>query len=239
MLDRTLTLYPKQLYTTTGSLPTLYDKFVTTDPDNEIGQKHFELASHSSSARHFKYVWHATGKTVLKCATYFHGYPILSYMPQKPPLNYVSGVRLAQEPVSPKGGGWNVLLTLLGGTTQILTGIFTGNVVGIAAGALKFTDVFNEDKMNKEADYKGFVTAVSEGIKKFREASNTKTTAAMTVGMSKGEEDIEILNTADIPAVSENIRHGKVVARDFGNAAAYPGEQQGLQRSPLSWSEVS
>lgn len=47
--DRTITMFPKQLYGTEGMNQKLYDKFVTDDPANTVGKKHLEIVKNMVS----------------------------------------------------------------------------------------------------------------------------------------------------------------------------------------------
>ncbi|KAJ5091142.1 hypothetical protein NUU61_006012 [Penicillium alfredii] len=42
--DRTITLFPKQLFGTKGNSQDLYDEYVTSNPQNTVGEKHFAIA---------------------------------------------------------------------------------------------------------------------------------------------------------------------------------------------------
>ena len=68
--DRTLTLYPKQLMGSSGTSSQLYAKFVSCDPSNTIGEKHFTLVREriaaGERAKALKFTWNAERKTTTK-----------------------------------------------------------------------------------------------------------------------------------------------------------------------------
>ncbi|GIC84247.1 uncharacterized protein Aud_000061 [Aspergillus udagawae] len=111
LVDRTLTLFPKQLYGTKGNLPDLSDKFVTTDPENDIGAWHLNLGGIHPR---YKYVWQAAGKTILrvqhpgKFPPWVPEEPLPNLIPAPGAIDYISGIKLREESVTPKGGGWTM-----------------------------------------------------------------------------------------------------------------------------------
>ncbi|GFF57974.1 hypothetical protein IFM46972_10960 [Aspergillus udagawae] len=200
--NRTLTLFPKQLYGTNGNDPVLYDRFVTTDPENLLGQKHFDLVrsmfEQKSALSAYKYTWHASGRTLIKTADdSFWQEP---YMSGETTLDYVSGIEVIPSTVN----GWTVLLTVFTSVTKIATGLFTANFGSIVSGIFDMTDVFDEKKMRETADLKGFVTAAAEAVdeynKKFPENKKKKP------------------NSADVPTINLEIQNETVLHMHFGTS---------------------
>ncbi|KAJ5735235.1 uncharacterized protein N7483_000360 [Penicillium malachiteum] len=112
--DRTVTLFPKQLYGTNGSERKLYDEFVTRSPNNKIGEHHFEMVNQmikeGAALWAYKYMWAASGMTYVKTEVDTSA-PIYD----TEWLNYVTGIKLTQEPLN----GWTVLLTIFTSVAKV------------------------------------------------------------------------------------------------------------------------
>ncbi|OJJ78729.1 uncharacterized protein ASPGLDRAFT_53322 [Aspergillus glaucus CBS 516.65] len=195
--DRTVTLFPKQLYGTHGSDRNLYTQFVTTDPNNKMGQEHLDLVrskvAKGSALLAYKYVWHATGKTIVR-TTCENGLPYLGHQ-----WDYVSGVSLNQNP----SNGWAILLTVFTSITKVATGLLTSNLGGIVEGVIKLGDIFDGDKMRKEANITGFVSAAAKAVDEYNKKNPDK---------KKGP------NTTNVIDIQQNITKNKVLAAHFGTA---------------------
>ncbi|KAJ5195330.1 uncharacterized protein N7498_008768 [Penicillium cinerascens] len=198
--DRTLTIFPKQLYGTSGSDPDLYDRFITIDPDNIVGQKHLELVrsmvEQKSALSAYKYTWHASGRTLIKTSK--HDEPDI-YPVSK--LNYVSGLEVIRKKVN----GWAVLLTVFMSVTKITAGLLTTNFASIVAGIFDMKDIFDEKKMMETADLNGFITAVAKGVDDYNKKfpGDKKKTP----------------NTSDVPTIKLEIHNNTVLCKQFGTSA--------------------
>ncbi|GFG20188.1 hypothetical protein IFM5058_10504 [Aspergillus udagawae] len=218
LVDQALTLFPKQLHGTKGNLPDLYDKFITTDPENDIGAWHLNL---SGIHPRYKYVWQAIGKTILrvqhpgKFPPWVPEEPLPNLIPAPSAIDYISGIKLKEELVIPKGGGWTVLLTILGGVTQVLTRVFTGDLAGIVDGVIKVRGVFDEKMMQEEADFIGFITTAGKAFDAYRKIKGSvKECAAVEI---KEVKEVKKPNTADTPTIAQKIRNRMIANRDFGS----------------------
>lgn len=197
--NRTLTLFPKQLYGTNGNDPGLYNRFVTIDPDNLVGQKHFELVrsmvEQKSALSAYKYAWHASGRTLIKTSQ--DDQPDIFPVSK---INYVTGIKVTPKTVN----GWAVLLTIFTSVTKITVGLFTANFASIVGGIFDLTDVFDEKKMRENADLKGFVTAAAEAVDDYNKKF-------------PGDKK-EKPNTSDVPAIKLEIHNKTVLNMHFGTS---------------------
>ncbi|KAL4917343.1 hypothetical protein BDW62DRAFT_201774 [Aspergillus aurantiobrunneus] len=196
---RTVTLFPKQLYGTNGSDPELYDKYVTTDPDNSLGQKHFELVhamvEQKASLLAYKYTWNATGDTFITTSRDDDAiFPIDK-------INYVTGLTVKKQTLN----GWTVLFAVFTSVTQVTAGLLTTNFGSIVAGILGMVDVFDEDKMKKEADWRGFVTAAAKAVDEYNKKFP---------GDKKKKP-----NTADVPTIKFEIDNKTILNMHFGTSS--------------------
>ncbi|KAL6918993.1 hypothetical protein FSST1_003019 [Fusarium sambucinum] len=199
ILDCALTLFPKQLFGTTTNSPKLYSQFVTQDPYNKVGIKHFEHAlakNKGQSPWPKRYMWGAEGTTYVRISR-------KSFDLQPKWFDYVSGVML-KDKVTNKG--WELLLELFGGTVQILKGVLSVSVADVVQGAISLGDAFNEEKMHQEANLKGFLTVIGDAVDIGNKARND--------GKEKKTENPNVTN---ILILVQHIEAGTYSPRDLGS----------------------
>lgn len=216
VLDRTLTLFPKQLYGTKGDSASLYDKYVNQDPTNPLGQCHFRHVAQSvtngGASPASKYVWHATGVTYLK-SIYLKIDPYRDATESELKFDHVSMVEAREKKMS----GWTVFLNVFGNVVQIAVGVFTGSLASVVGGVYGIVEGLDEENMKKEADLKGCVTAVATAIDDYRKEKRRR-------DKERKEEEgkmvttIHAPNAADIPSMTEHLQNGTLSMDDFGKS---------------------
>ncbi|XEU97688.1 hypothetical protein FSHL1_002974 [Fusarium sambucinum] len=174
-------------------------QFVTQDPYNKVGIKHFEHAlakNKGQSPWPKRYMWGAEGTTYVCISRKFFDL-------QPKWFHYVSGVML-KDKVTNKG--WELLLELFGGTVQILKGVLSVSVADVVQGAISLGDAFNEEKMHQEANLKGFLTVIGDAVDIGNKArKNGK------------EKKTEKPNVTNILILVQHIEAGTYSPRDLGS----------------------
>uniref|UniRef100_A0A4E9EF08 Uncharacterized protein n=1 Tax=Gibberella zeae TaxID=5518 RepID=A0A4E9EF08_GIBZA len=201
ILDCALTLFPKQLYGTTTNSPDLYSQFVTQDPFNKVGIKHFEHAIAKTKGQPpwpKRYQWAAEGTTYIRISKFF-----LPFSNDKW-FDYVSGVML-KDTVTNKG--WAVLLEVFGSTVAILKGVLSVNVAEVVGGVLSLGDAFDEKKMHEEANVRGFLTSIAQAVDVGNQARKD----------GKKKKPAEKPNVTNILVLVQQIDSGKYSHRDLGS----------------------
>jgi hypothetical protein len=199
--DRTVTLFPKQLYGTDGIDRKLYDQFVTTHPDNNVGAKHLALVNQKVADGRalpaYKYVWHASGETFIRVER-------TNRLSIRDPgfadlVNYIKGVSLDEKAVN----GWTVLFTVFTSMTNVVTAILTGNVAGVVKGVIGFGAILDPEKMKENANVVGFITAAGDAIDAWNKEHKKKEPKP---------------NTINILAIQQNIQQNTVNIAHFGTS---------------------
>lgn len=198
-------MFPKQLYGTTTNSPQLYRQFVSQDPYNKIGARHFEhvLAETKDwlSPWPKRYTWAAHGTTWIR----IHRRKIIGnpFPNSDKWFDYISGVMLKDTAANQ---GWAVLLEMFGIMLQILKGVLSISVAEIVAGVINLGEaIFDEEKMHREADVKGFITSITEAI----DARNKRRKDGK-------KKQVEKPSTANILVLIQRIEAGSYSPRDMG-----------------------
>ncbi|OJJ80326.1 uncharacterized protein ASPGLDRAFT_39025 [Aspergillus glaucus CBS 516.65] len=173
-----ITMFPKQLYGTNGSRA-LYKKFVTVDDDDKDralseSHQHWARMYRDRENTHVSpkaYMWLQDFDTNLYSTT--SGEELLNWSSMKP---------------SPEGdpdSGIKWLLGIFSSITKIVTGLVTGNL----AEAIEGTFELGDKLIVENANTKGFITAVAEGMpQKMDIGLNTRNIPDLRAGDTKGED---------------------------------------------------
>ncbi|KAE8363433.1 hypothetical protein BDV27DRAFT_7240 [Aspergillus caelatus] len=157
--DRTITLWPKQLYGTQGNRRDTYKNFVTVDPGNSLGERQLTMVKEkvkngsavNVTAQGRSYTWNANSTTYIKG----------TYCPPPPrhisfsTFNYSAGTKVTQSDVE----GFMTLVRVFGSVTKMAVGMVKGDFGSALEAVISLPEKVSGQKM--DADVKGLITVLA------------------------------------------------------------------------------
>lgn len=155
---RSITMFPKQLFGTNGLDGTTFDKFVTDDPANTLGDKHWAESKIDQRGLRNKYathMWNTSGTTLIEGTNYTNDIRFPNPIPLGYLYDYAKGRNLKLE----NQNGIELLVKIFGTLVKAALEFARGDI----ADAIKSFVDFTEDELKKaNPNAKGIITAVVE-----------------------------------------------------------------------------
>ncbi|KAK4449146.1 hypothetical protein QBC34DRAFT_463786 [Podospora aff. communis PSN243] len=200
--NRTLTIYPKQLYGTSGKDSKLYTKFVTCDPKNDKGRNHFRLVRErigaGERATALKFTWNSQRKTTIHLREP-ESKPVAPFVLQNRwwfDFDYASGLSRGASDTN----GLKLMLTFYTSIARALAKVISGNIADAIIGLTEVPGDLQkvQDDIASRANAVGFVTAVVD--------------AGRTVYRTHKSESMQAGGKEDTKKASERERAGDVLS---------------------------